>query len=335
MAVSLGYWQSADGRAERVYVNGLPISGKVWLQMSGSRMVIRCSEGPDFDEGSVRDYLADLRPGETISWPEIVEIAQGNRGRGRRPGQTAASRANGYAGDFALPASNDADAIQTDIRTHPIPEPVTLLVDHREPAEMVDRLRTVTNLEVDVRHLDLGDYVLPESLIIERKTVADFVTSVTADDKRLFHQTDRLAEVEGARILLLEGDIYAQSRMSLLQLTGAMSFIVAIQNVSFIPTVSLAHSAHMIAKLVRHRKFGLGYDLGLRGAAPAAPSDAAAYILEGVPGVSATRARTLLRHFGSLRAVALADETALLAVAGIGPSTAKNIVSVFSAAPLR
>jgi ERCC4-type nuclease len=74
-----------------------------------------------------------------------------------------------------------------------------------------------------------------------------------------------------------------------------------IQGVSVLPTLSLPHSVYMIAKLVRHRVYGLGYDIPLRGTAPKHASKAAAFVLEGFPGISANLARRLLKHFDPFR----------------------------------
>jgi len=87
----------------------------------------------------------------------------------------------------------------------------------------------------------------------------------------------------------------------------------------------------MIAKLVRHRVYGLSYDILVRGTAPKHASKAAAFVLEGLPGISANLARRLLKHFGSAQAVGTANEAQLGAVEGISPSKVKAIVEVLRA----
>lgn len=163
-------------------------------------------------------------------------------------------------------------------------------------------------------------------LYIERKTVADFVTSITEDAKRLFKQTDAMAHSGVLSVLVLEGDIYGQQRLKLPDITGTLSYLSVIQRVSIVPTPSLHHSAYMIAKLVRHRVWGLGYDLGLRGSAP--NDHAQRELLHRRPawriGPYPT-AKRLLAHFGSARAIANASEEDLRAVWGIGPNRARDI----------
>lgn len=345
MPISLRYWSPNEGGFARVYIAGIGSPGsKIFLERRRGQ-VAAIIEGDQSGLGTetVLSAVSILLPGGNLDWDAIVALARAGvgEGRGRRgavPGSRASARL-GQSGIHGVPEApegerrwwlEDAAAIGPAMRTNPIPKPTRLLVDNREPARMVDLLRTVENLELSGANLEAGDYVVPDRLVIERKTVTDFVTSITEDEKRLFHQTEAMATSEMMGVLLIEGDIYAQQRMALPQIAGALSFIAVIQRVSIIPTLGLEHSAMMIAKLVRHAVHGLGYDLGLRGSAPRDPAKAAAFLLEGLPGVSASRARALLAHFGSLQAIALASEAQLREIEGIGPKTAKLIFETFA-----
>ena len=53
-------------------------------------------------------------------------------------------------------------------------------------------------------------------------------------------------------------------------------------------------------------------------------------LLDDVPGMSKTRKRELLRHFGSVKEVKKATLKQLMKVDGIGPKTAENLVEWFS-----
>jgi Fanconi anemia group M protein len=341
MTISLRHWSPKEGLV-RVYVGGIGSPGaRIYLmRRHGQVMATIDEDSSGLRPDAVLAAVQGLLPGGLLDWDALVALAKAKseeapKRRGVAPGTRASSRfgreeaLNGAAldGRWTL---EDAAAIGAEMRANQIPEPTRLMIDNREPGRMVDLLRAVENLELSVGNLEVGDYVVPDRLIIERKTVQDFITSITADDKRIFHQTEAMANSEVMGVLLIEGDIYAQQRMTLPQLAGALSFIAVIQRVSVIPTLGLEHSAMLIAKLVRHAVHGLGYDLGLRGSAPRDPASAAAFLLEGLPGVSATRARALLAHFGSLQAVALAGEPELRKIEGIGPKTAKIIAETFS-----
>jgi Fanconi anemia group M protein len=333
MPIRLNSWKARDSDFKRIYVEGLQSSAKVWLQPARHGGV-QVTPG-SLEEREVRAAVQEAFGLDELEWDALWAIGQDRVPRGRpaagsgyQPTVPNSVAAGGWS-------HADAEALDADAMAHPLPEPTTLLVDHREPAELKDRLRAVRNLVVEEVSLEVGDYVVPDLLTIERKTVRDLVLSVSEDDKRLFKQTNAMALQAGSGVLLLEGDIYGQRAMSLPSITGTLSYLSVIQGVSIVPTMSLPHSAYMIVKLLRHRVHGLGYDLGLRGAAPKDPAKAPGFLLEGLPGVSANIATRLLAHFGSARAVANASESELLEVPGIGPGKAKAIADVFGHAAER
>ncbi len=342
--VTLGYW-SPPGKGDyaRLYVNGLPLAGcKAWLENGRAGVKVRFSgEGHGLDEDAVLSAVRAASGGD-LSWDALVALAQstparrgppsGSKASSRRAAPKGAPGARPWETHAGSWTASDVESIDVDMASNPIPEPTRLLVDHREPAEMVDLLRGVRNLEVEVAQLEVGDYVLPGRLVVERKTASDLVTSVTEDAKRLFFQTEAMAREDAlSRVLLMEADIYASQRLTLQSLAGTLSFLAVIQGISVVPTLSLRHSAMMVAKMVRHAGHGLGYDLGLRGSGPRDPADAGPFVLQGIPGVSAARAIALQRHFGSVAAVAVATEAALREVDGIGPKIASAIVQTFRA----
>jgi len=198
---------------------------------------------------------------------------------------------------------------------------------------MVDRLRRVTNLKVEIASLETGDYLVPGKLLIERKTSVDLVQSVVEESKRMFSQTDRVAASGMRGVLLLEGDIYRQTNMQLPAITGTLSYLSVIQGISVFPTLSIEHSAYTIVKLVRHAVQGLGYDLSLRGSGPKDPAAASAFVVEGIPGVSAATARSLLAAFGSVAGLCAASLEELRAVPGVGPKRAQLIYDTLRARP--
>jgi Fanconi anemia group M protein len=119
--------------------------------------------------------------------------------------------------------------------------------------------------------------------------------------------------------------------MSLVSITGALSYLAAIQRVTVISTLCLEHTAHMIVKLTRHAVEGLGYELDLRGAGPKDPSEAAVFVLQGIPGISPMVARELLKAFGSIAQIAQADFERLRKVPGVGPKRAEAIFATLRA----
>jgi ERCC4-type nuclease len=62
--------------------------------------------------------------------------------------------------------------------------------DREENAGVVEKLREMEDVEVEIRRLPVGDYLVAERVLFERKTLLDFTISLI--DGRLFRQSGRL-----------------------------------------------------------------------------------------------------------------------------------------------
>jgi len=81
---------------------------------------------------------------------------------------------------------------------------IAVIVDDRESkSEVIKFLSETKNVSVDIKRLSLGDYLVDNRLMFERKTMNDFALSII--DGRLFSQAIRLASSKYNSVLLLEG----------------------------------------------------------------------------------------------------------------------------------
>ncbi len=315
-----------------IYVNGLsglPSGSKVYLRRARAGISINFTgDAGDLDDATVLAAIAE-EIGSAPTWDALTAYAATapQPRRGPSPGSRASA-----APRIASALADDFDALDTDMGANPFPEPTKLVVDHREPREMVERLRTVRNLEVEVAQLEIGDYVATNhdndrTVMVERKTVNDLVQSIVGDDKRFFHQATALAAGNAISLFLIEGDPYRQDRLSIRNIDGALSYLMVVKRLPVLFSRSLPHSAALIAKVVRHGLYGLGYPDpgGSRSNAPQDPRVASAYLLTSIPGVSATIAARLVAAFGSVAGVCAASEADLRTINGIGAKVAANI----------
>jgi len=90
-----------------------------------------------------------------------------------------------------------------------------IVVDDRERCSGVaEALLKRSGVTIAVRRLQLGDYQVVDSLVVERKTLADFALSVR--DGRLFSQVSRLVRSTRDRpCLILEGTVKRYPRLSI------------------------------------------------------------------------------------------------------------------------
>ncbi len=71
------------------------------------------------------------------------------------------------------------------MKSHPIS--IGIVADHREKkSKVIEALRGYENVTVGIRTLKLGDYVVDDLFLFERKTLSDFITSII--DGRIFRR---------------------------------------------------------------------------------------------------------------------------------------------------
>lgn len=79
-----------------------------------------------------------------------------------------------------------------------------LVIDDRERRSPLPQALAATNaFAIEFRRLPVGDYLLDNALLFERKTLQDLVASIK--EGRLFSQALRLAEAKLPAALILEG----------------------------------------------------------------------------------------------------------------------------------
>jgi DNA excision repair protein ERCC-4 len=205
---------------------------------------------------------------------------------------------------------------------------IQIIADDRESqSQVIEALRRQNGAEVTIRRLALGDYLLDERLLFERKTLRDFAVSLK--DGRLFEQGVRLAASPLHKVMILEGSArdLAESGMRREALQGALIRLTLFLGIPLLRSADAEESARLmlyaarqfdhIARQMPPRLF--------KGKRPKGKHKTQLRILQSLPGIGPSAAHNLLEQFGSVEAVLAADEQALLSVTGIGAGRAKSI----------
>lgn len=204
------------------------------------------------------------------------------------------------------------------------------VVDFREKPSGIIELMITGGVDVQVKQVAYGDFILDGIITVERKTSDDFVVSII--DGRLFRQVANLKRNCDHPVLLIEGNPFRTGlKMSRSAIRGALLNVQTVWNVPVVYSRSLEDSIELMQIMAFQFK-KMTTVMPLRaGYRPRRLSTRQLYVLQGFPGIGPHLAKRLLNHFGSVAAVLGASAEKLKAVKGVGRVTAETIREVLDA----
>ncbi|QQG39159.1 MAG: DEAD/DEAH box helicase [Candidatus Woesearchaeota archaeon] len=208
-------------------------------------------------------------------------------------------------------------------------EKLKVFADSRETGDVVKQL-IEQGIEIESKRLDVADFIISNRIGIERKSVQDFVNSII--DKRLLQQIKELKNNFESPLIILEGeeDIYSVRNIHQNAIRGMLSAIVIDFKVPIIWTKSPLDTAAFIKVLAKREQDGKDKDFGVRfDKKPLTTKEQQEFIVESLPGVGPTLAKSLLREFKSVKKLVNTKKEKLEKVENIGPKKAESIISIF------
>ncbi len=207
---------------------------------------------------------------------------------------------------------------------------VYVYVDQRERNSGIARKLSEMGAEIDIKQLEVADFVVSERVAVERKSITDFLQSIV--DKRLMTQMSEMCRNFEVPILIIEGDactLFTERNIHPNAIRGAIASVAVNFGVPIIYTADSDDTAAFIYVLASREQEGKKREISLRGEKRAMSlSEWQRFIVESLPNVSAVLAKRLLEHFKSVEAVFGAQEKELQDVEGIGKKKAKRIREV-------
>ena len=205
---------------------------------------------------------------------------------------------------------------------------ISIAADDRErPSGIPDLLAKSEGVLIEVKRLPIADYLVADRILIERKSVLDFVVSII--DGRLFRQAITLSAAPFRSILIIEGDesSFTKRHVRKEAIHGAYVCLAAVFGLPVIRTRDAAETASTIiacaSQTIRERRRTFVKKANRR----TGERKRQILILQSLPGIGAAKAERLLNVFGSVKKAVSADEQDLVAIPGFGPAIAAKIVS--------
>ena len=205
-----------------------------------------------------------------------------------------------------------------------------MYVDSRELKSQVPKMLKELGVHLEIKTLDIGDYIVSEDVAIERKAANDFIQSII--DGRLFDQARRLKEAYLKPIIIIEGELYGIRNIHPNAIRGALAALTVDWDIPILFAKDPNEVANYIYLIAKREQEERKKEIAVRSEKKALTlADRQRLIVEGLPYVSAVLARRLLRHFGSVERVFTAKESELTQVEGIGEKIAREIRKVITA----
>ena len=203
-----------------------------------------------------------------------------------------------------------------------------IIVDFQESRNcLIEYLRE--ELEVEVKKLKVGDFIISKDVVVERKTVDDFVNSLI--DRRLFKQADNMQKNYSCPIFIIEGaieDMFSRN-VSDKALWSAIISIMLKNNARFLFTSSFRETAQVLCILAKKEQMDDNKEIALRYKTnKLSLKEKQQFFIEGLPGVGPKLAKNLLKEFKSPKGVINAKESDLKKVEKLGPKKIQEIKKI-------
>jgi len=202
-----------------------------------------------------------------------------------------------------------------------------VIVDYREKASGIIDLLSCEDIQVEVRKVPYGDYVINDAITMERKTAKDFLISLI--EGRLFTQVSNLKRHCIHPLVLVEGNPFKTGlEFDEAAIKGALISIQAIWYIPIIYSRTEEETKDIILMIGKQEETCMDV-VPLRGGyRPKRLKSRQLFILQGLPKIGPTVAKRLLEHFRSVSKAINATVEDLLQVEGIGRITAEKIREV-------
>jgi len=225
---------------------------------------------------------------------------------------------------------------ETEEGATPVPsaddDAVEIVVDQRElDSSIAKDLSRREEVETRLETLAVGDYVLSDRVVVERKTVADFLDTLTGGDERsMFEQLKDASRNYARPVVVVEGgDLYGERNVHPNAIRGALASLAVDFGASVLRTDDESETAELLRVVASREQEDADRTVSVHGEKSSKTlAEQQEYVVAAVAEVGPTTAQSLLEELGSVEAVMTADVETLKEAHGVGDVTAERIREV-------
>ena len=212
---------------------------------------------------------------------------------------------------------------------------VDLKIDFREQRSgIVSEIEKLTNkIAFELCTLPTGDYMVGDKIIVERKTLNDFLTSIKTG--RIFQQAYRIAQSGKNGLIILEGDktMVDSSLMSRKAVQGALIHLTVFIGIPVIRSLNIQETATLLIDILNQSKQQeLPRQKHIISVSPGIQINKKQrqklFLLQNLPGIGTKKGLALLKTFSTIENILNASPADLTKVRGIGNKLAERIIAI-------
>jgi Fanconi anemia group M protein len=220
------------------------------------------------------------------------------------------------------------DGVVATAESDPEEEVVEIVVDQRELDSNIARtLSQREGVHTRLETLAVGDYILSDRVAVERKSVSDFLDTLTGGDRSMFEQVRDMSRHYSRPVVVVEGeDLYGERNVHPNAIRGALASLAVDYGASVLRTEDEGDTADLLEVVASREQTKRKRTVSAHGEKSAKTlSEQQEYVVESIADIGPVTAQALLEHFGSVEAVMIAPKDDLLEVSGVGEVTAERI----------
>ena len=204
---------------------------------------------------------------------------------------------------------------------------VKIFADHRENGPLV-KLLSDRNVNLEIKTLEVADYVCSSRVGIEVKTCNDFVSSIT--DQRILNQARELKNHYEKPLIIIQGNSedYALRNIHPNAIRGMIAAITIDYGIPLISTKNEEETAELLITIAKREQDGGHKETQSHSRKPLTTKELQEYVVSALPGVETKIAKALLKEFKTVKNVINASEEMLKKTEFIGDKKASEIRKV-------
>ncbi len=238
-----------------------------------------------------------------------------------------------FAGEAGADGSDagDADPEGTVATAGEDADAVEVVVDQRELESSIARdLSLRDGVETRLETLAVGDYVLSDRVVVERKSVSDFLDTLVGGDRSMFEQVGDMARHYARPVVVLEGEgLYSERDVHPNAIRGALASLAVDFDASVLRSRDEDGTAELLRTVAEREQSVADREVSVHGEKQSRTlAEQQEYVVSSIADIGPVTARALLAHFGTVEAVMTARHDDLLEVEGVGEVTADRVREV-------